>query len=71
MNPEAKFPYTKSCKSYMKIIWLPCISIMKFTISLKEAIEYIWHIIITVTVHEYTHHVYTNLTNRQYIIGNK
>ena len=41
---------------------------MKFTISLKEAIEYIKHIIITVIVLEYTHHYFTN---RQYIIGNK
>ena len=55
----------------MNIIWLPCISIIKFSISLKEATEYIWHIIITVIVHEYTHHVYIYLTNRQYIIGNK
>ena len=44
---------------------------MKFTISLEEAIECIWHIIITVIVHEYTIHVYIYLTNRQYIIGNK
>ena len=36
---------------------------MKFSISLKEATEYIWHIIITVIVHEYTHHVYIYLTN--------
>ena len=44
---------------------------MTFTVSLKEAIKYIWHIIITVIVHEYTHHVYIYLTNRQNIIGNK
>ena len=44
---------------------------MTFTFSLKEAIKYIWHIIITVIVHEYTHLVYIYLTNRQYIIGNK
>ena len=44
---------------------------MKFTISLKETMEYIWHIINTVMVHEYTHHVYIYLTNRQYLIGNK
>ena len=71
MNPKAKFPYIKPCKSHVKIIWLPCISIMTFTISLKEAIKFIWHIIITVIVHEYTHHVYIYLTNRQNIIGNK
>ena len=41
---------------------------MKFSISLKEATEYIWHIIIAVIVHEYTHHVYIYLTNRQYVI---
>ena len=41
---------------------------MKFTISLEEAIEYTWHIIITVIVHEYIHHVYIYFTNRQYII---
>ena len=44
---------------------------MKFSISLKEATEYTWHIIITVIVHEYTNHVYIYLTNRQYVIGNK
>ena len=40
---------------------------MKFTISLKEAIEYIWHIIITVIVHEYTNHVYIYLTLSHYL----
>ena len=44
---------------------------MTFTVSLKEAIKYIWHIIIAVIVHEYTYHVYIYLTNRQNIIGNK
>ena len=44
---------------------------MKLSISLKEATEYVWHTIITVIVHEYTHHVYIYLTNRQYVIGNK
>ena len=44
---------------------------MKFTICLKEAIKYIYHIIITVFVHEYTDHVFIYLTNTQYIIGNK
>ena len=44
---------------------------MTFTISLKEAIKYIWHIIITVIVLEYTHHVYIYLTNTQHTLGNK
>ena len=44
---------------------------MKIIIFLKETIEYIWHIIITVIVREYTQHVYIYLTNRQYLIGNK
>ena len=44
---------------------------MKFSISLNEATEYIWHVIIRLIVHEYTHNVYIYLTNRQYVIGNK
>ena len=67
MNRQAKFPYIKPCKSHVKIIWLPGIYITKFIISLKEAIEYIWHIIITVIAHEYTHHVYIYLTNRLFL----
>ena len=30
---------------------------MKFTVSLDEAIEYIWHIIIMVIVCKYTHNI--------------
>ena len=44
---------------------------MTFTISLKETITFFWHITIKAIVHEYTHHAYIYLTNRQYIIGNK
>ena len=43
---------------------------MKFTISLKDAIEYSWQIIIIVIVHEYTHNAYIYITNRQFVIGN-
>ena len=51
MDPSANFP----CQSNMKIIPLPCIAIMKFDISSKESIIYIWYIIIIINERGYTH----------------
>ena len=64
ISHQAKFPHIMPCKSYVKLIWLPFISNMNFTVSLKEAINHIWHII-TVMVHECTHIPLTDTTSLQ------
>ena len=64
------FPYIKPCELNMKVIWLPCASIIKSIVSLKEAVSYIWHIIIIIVVPECTHDIHIYLIKRQHIVGN-